>query len=139
MSFSNSHSHNEMFKVKYHKSHLTITDNARDTLMSHNWPGNVREIQHTIERGVIMTDDNLITPSDFNLLLEDIDHYDLVTGVRSNRQDSFVKNISSTIANGIRRSFTNDGMDDTGCTANFKFINTCCITRGGTLYTSQTI
>ncbi len=38
-----------------------------------------------------------------------------MTGVRSKRQDSFVKNISSTIANGIRRAFTHDGMDDTGC------------------------
>lgn len=55
------------------------------------------------------------TPSDFNLLLEHIDAYDLVTGVRANRKDSFVKNMSSKIANGIRRAFTSDGMDDTGC------------------------
>ena len=55
------------------------------------------------------------SPNDFNLLLEHIGEYDLVTGVRSNRKDSFVKNISSTIANGIRRAFTHDGMDDTGC------------------------
>ncbi|TVZ59111.1 glycosyl transferase family 2 [Flavobacteriaceae bacterium MAR_2010_105] len=54
-------------------------------------------------------------PSDFNLLLEYIGDYDLVTGVRANRKDSFVKNMSSKIANGIRRSFTHDGMDDTGC------------------------
>ncbi len=54
-------------------------------------------------------------PSDFNLLLEHIGDYDLVTGVRSNRKDSFVKNMSSKIANGIRRTFTHDGMDDTGC------------------------
>jgi glycosyltransferase involved in cell wall biosynthesis len=54
-------------------------------------------------------------PEDFNLLLEHIDEFDLVTGVRSDRKDSFVKNMSSKIANGIRRSFTHDGMDDTGC------------------------
>ena len=54
-------------------------------------------------------------PEDFNLLLKEIGPYDLVTGVRANRKDSFVKNMSSTIANGIRRSFTHDGMDDTGC------------------------
>lgn len=54
-------------------------------------------------------------PEDFNLLLEHIDEYDLVTGVRANRKDSFVKNMSSKIANGIRRAFTHDGMDDTGC------------------------
>lgn len=54
-------------------------------------------------------------PEDFNLLLKHLGEYDLVTGVRSNRKDKFVKNMSSKIANGIRRSFTHDGMDDTGC------------------------
>ncbi len=55
------------------------------------------------------------TPEDFNLLLKYADEYDLVTGVRADRKDSFVKNMSSKIANGIRRAFTHDGMDDTGC------------------------
>lgn len=55
------------------------------------------------------------SPEDFNLLLEHIGEYDLVTGVRTDRKDSFVKNISSSIANNIRRMFTHDGMDDTGC------------------------
>ncbi len=55
------------------------------------------------------------TPQDFNKLLEYIGEYDLVTGVRADRKDSFVKNMSSKIANGIRRAFTHDGMDDTGC------------------------
>lgn len=55
------------------------------------------------------------SPEDFDLLLQHMDDCDLVTGVRSNRKDSFTKNMSSKIANGIRRSFTNDGMDDTGC------------------------
>lgn len=54
-------------------------------------------------------------PEDFNLLLEHSGMYNLVTGVRADRKDSFVKNMSSTIANGIRRAFTHDGMDDTGC------------------------
>lgn len=55
------------------------------------------------------------TPEDFNLLLEHIDDHELVTGVRANRKDKFVKRMSSKIANGIRRAFTKDGMDDTGC------------------------
>lgn len=54
-------------------------------------------------------------PEDFNLLLPKIGEYDLVTGVRNNRKDSFKKNMSSKIANGIRRTFTHDGIDDTGC------------------------
>jgi dolichol-phosphate mannosyltransferase len=54
-------------------------------------------------------------PEDFDLLLAQLPEYDLVTGVRTNRKDSLIKNLSSLIANGIRRSFTQDGMDDTGC------------------------
>jgi dolichol-phosphate mannosyltransferase len=54
-------------------------------------------------------------PEDFNILMEFAGEFDLVTGVRSNRKDSFTKNMSSKIANGIRRAFTDDGMDDTGC------------------------
>ena len=56
-----------VFKTKYHKSHLSITKEAIALLKAHNWPGNVREIQHTMERGVIMASDHQITPSDFNL------------------------------------------------------------------------
>ncbi len=55
------------------------------------------------------------TPEDFNKLLDEMDDCALVTGVRADRKDSFVKNMSSKIANGIRRAFTHDGMDDTGC------------------------
>lgn len=55
------------------------------------------------------------SPKDFNLLLEYINDYDLVTGVRLNRNDSFIKRITSKFANNFRRSFTKDGMDDTGC------------------------
>ncbi len=72
--------------------------------------------QYTETEFVGYIDSDLQTdPNDFNLLLEHIDEFDLVTGVRANRKDSFVKNMSSTIANGIRRTFTHDGMDDTGC------------------------
>ncbi|MGE0077021.1 MAG: glycosyltransferase family 2 protein [Bacteroidales bacterium] len=55
------------------------------------------------------------SPLDFTLLLQHANDYDLITGVRTNRKDSFTKNLSSVIANKIRRAFTHDGMDDTGC------------------------
>ena len=71
---------------------------------------------HTETKLVGYIDSDLQTaPEDFNKLLAHIGDYDLVTGVRADRKDKFVKNMSSKIANGIRRAFTNDGMDDTGC------------------------
>ncbi len=54
-------------------------------------------------------------PEDFNLLLEHIDEYPMVTGVRVNRKDTAFKRIQSKIANGFRRMMTHDGMQDTGC------------------------
>ena len=55
------------------------------------------------------------TPEDFNLLLEHAADYELVMGIRTGRKDSFVKNMSSKIANGFRRMMTHDGVQDTGC------------------------
>ncbi len=81
-------------------------------------------LSHALKTGFEMVDTNLVgyidsdlqtTPKDFNLLLSEIDKYDLITGVRINRKDSFIKNLSSKIANRIRRIFTHDGIDDTGC------------------------
>ena len=55
------------------------------------------------------------TPFDFDLLMEYRHDYALVTGVRQNRKDSFVKNMSSKVANGFRRYMTKDTAEDTGC------------------------
>lgn len=55
------------------------------------------------------------SPADFNLLLEYAEDYEMVTGIRMGRKDSFIKNISSKIANNFRRSMTHDGVQDTGC------------------------
>ncbi|MDP4186201.1 MAG: glycosyltransferase [Bacteroidota bacterium] len=55
------------------------------------------------------------TPDDFNLLIDFADNYELVTGIRVDRKDKIIKRISSKIANGIRKSMTHDGVDDTGC------------------------
>lgn len=54
-------------------------------------------------------------PEDFNLLLEHIADYTMVTGIRANRKDTFFKRFQSKFANGFRRMMTHDGATDTGC------------------------
>lgn len=54
-------------------------------------------------------------PEDFNLLLADIDKYELVMGIRAKRNDTVFKRLQSKIANGFRRMMTHDGVQDTGC------------------------
>lgn len=54
-------------------------------------------------------------PDDFDLLLPFADEYALVTGIRTDRKDGFVKRASSRIANAWRRMMTGDAVADTGC------------------------
>jgi glycosyltransferase involved in cell wall biosynthesis len=54
-------------------------------------------------------------PDDLDLLLQHIDQYPMVIGIRAKRKDSLVKKFSSAFANSFRRLFTRDGILDTGC------------------------
>ncbi len=34
-------------------------------LMSYHWPGNVRELKHSIEKAIILTENDILKPEDF--------------------------------------------------------------------------
>ncbi len=53
------------YSKKYHKNVATIAQEAMDKLKRYPWPGNIRELQHAIERAVIMTDSSSLQESDF--------------------------------------------------------------------------
>ncbi|NBW38121.1 MAG: sigma-54-dependent Fis family transcriptional regulator [Cytophagia bacterium] len=53
------------YSKKYHKNVGTIAQEAMDKLKRYPWPGNIRELQHAIERAVIMTDSSSLQESDF--------------------------------------------------------------------------
>jgi DNA-binding NtrC family response regulator len=55
------------YAKKYHKLVNTIAPEAMDRLKRYAWPGNIRELQHAIERAVIMTDSASLQESDFLL------------------------------------------------------------------------
>jgi len=55
-------------------------------------------------------------PQDVPALVEKLRDWDVVCGVRVRRQDSWLKRISSRIANGVRNWATGDDIIDTGCT-----------------------
>lgn len=54
------------FKSKYLKGEMQLSKKAKQSLLSYNWPGNIRELQHLMERAVIMADSNIISEKDFN-------------------------------------------------------------------------
>jgi dolichol-phosphate mannosyltransferase len=54
-------------------------------------------------------------PADIPLLLEKIGEYDVVCGWRHERNDPWIKKISSKIANAVRNQLSQESIADTGC------------------------
>ena len=52
---------------KYEKSVNKISEGALSRMHKHTWPGNIRELQHALERAVILSSGNVLQPEDFNL------------------------------------------------------------------------
>lgn len=46
----------ERFSRQYRKTDLTLSETARDKLLHHPWKGNIRELEHAIEKAVIISD-----------------------------------------------------------------------------------
>lgn len=55
----------QKFADEYNKMGYTICDQAIDKLEQYSWPGNIRELQHAMEKAVILSNSNTIQPSDF--------------------------------------------------------------------------
>jgi len=57
-----------VFGKKYLKTSLKISGNVIDKLLNYSWPGNIRELKHTIEKAVILNDSGVLTGSDFQFI-----------------------------------------------------------------------
>lgn len=68
--------------------------------------------------GIVITIDADLQndPKDIPRMLDYLKEYDMVTGWRQKREDSWVKRITSRIANRIRNSLSGEEIQDSGCT-----------------------
>jgi DNA-binding NtrC family response regulator len=55
------------FTYKYKKPEIRLNSNSIDKLLNYSWPGNIRELQHTIEKAVILSDSSVLKPDDLYL------------------------------------------------------------------------
>ena len=55
-------------------------------------------------------------PRDIPMMLDYLKEYDMVTGWRRKRDDSWVKRVTSKIANGVRNALSGETIRDSGCT-----------------------
>ena len=57
-----------IYSKKYRKNFKGFTPSAMQLLQRYNWPGNIRELQHAIERAIIMADGDELDSRDFFFL-----------------------------------------------------------------------
>jgi transcriptional regulator with PAS, ATPase and Fis domain len=49
------------YSDQYQKAGLKLSDRAMEQVMSHPWPGNIRELEHAIEKAVILSEKGVIS------------------------------------------------------------------------------
>ncbi|MTI21402.1 sigma-54-dependent Fis family transcriptional regulator [Fulvivirga sp. RKSG066] len=57
----------KIYTGKYQKQGISVAKNVLNQLKNYDWPGNIRELQHAVERAVILTENSEI--NDVGLLL----------------------------------------------------------------------
>ena len=53
------------FTRKYNKTGLRVNPGTVERLQQYEWPGNVREFQHCVERAIILSEDKVMMPDEF--------------------------------------------------------------------------
>lgn len=54
----------QRYAVKYEKKDISLHAHALEKLCTYHWPGNIRELQHTIEKAIILCEGDIIRPKD---------------------------------------------------------------------------
>jgi DNA-binding NtrC family response regulator len=70
----------QIYAEKYHQENARFSEHAYDQMLNYNWRGNVRELQHAIERAVLLSRKGIIenldiprtteTPASMNQMAE---------------------------------------------------------------------
>ena len=63
-----------VYSEKYNKPGKKLSTQALEKLSNYQWPGNIREMQHSIEKAVILSDTSVIGPNDFSFSSYQKDH-----------------------------------------------------------------
>ncbi|MCF8235462.1 MAG: sigma-54 dependent transcriptional regulator [Bacteroidales bacterium] len=73
---------------KYKIPKKRISPATLTRLQKHTWPGNIRELQHAVERAVIMSESQVLEPQDFFLTQREDDAQDTVSTSNMNLEET---------------------------------------------------
>ena len=81
------------YSAKYKKNCLKLQKKSIDLLQKYQWPGNIRELQHTIEKAVILCDGDGLSPEDLYLNQTHHVHTDEILTLEEMEKQMIVKEL----------------------------------------------
>lgn len=100
----------EKFCFENNKPLLKISDHVFKTIMTHNWPGNIRELKNIIERMVILSDGKIIEKNVLPVELEknDTTHLDSKNNLslreyREQNESQYIQQLMEETGNNISK------------------------------------
>lgn len=79
-----------IFGKKYNKENLKLSSSVEKNLLQYAWPGNVRQLEHAVEKAVILTSSNILQIEDFLSVSENVVHHQDVLSLNLNENEKMV-------------------------------------------------
>jgi DNA-binding NtrC family response regulator len=90
-----------IYGKKYRKPEITFAKGVIEKLRNNPWYGNIRELQHTIEKAVILSDTLVLKPEDFLIGSESV-----FTGIQPETLDEMEKKMIVDAINKYNSNYT---------------------------------
>lgn len=94
----------ELFRSKFGKAFTSISDDVCDMLRRYAWPGNVRELRNTLERVVLLENDDTVRPEHLDFLRVENAPASEGPDFSSEPSIDYQKAVKSLIQEGLERS-----------------------------------
>lgn len=78
------------YSNQYNKAGLKLSDKAMEQLDSHPWPGNIRELEHAMEKAVILSEKGNISSFSFTPRIESDSHASTPAGLNLEAHEKMV-------------------------------------------------
>lgn len=93
----------DLFLTKYAKAYgrdvPSVSDEALRRLASQRWPGNLRQLEHTIEKALILSDSSVLTVADFDFHDNATHNTSVDTSLESVERTAIAKSIKQNAGN----------------------------------------
>lgn len=87
------------YAYMYKRTGLSLHPQTIKKLENYNWPGNIRELQYTIEKAVILTEKDVIKPSELSLHTDKACFFDKVPKLKEVEKQAILTAISQNAEN----------------------------------------